>query len=180
MEQKNTSVFYNSLIWGIIIGLVSVIYSVVLYILDLSLNRTLGLLSLLILLAGLVIAILNYRDSVRGGFISFGTAFSFGILVAVFAGVISSIYTYVQMTVIDPGMQDKIIEMASEKYLEKGVPEDQLDTVMEFSKKFMSPVFMTISGIFQSAVLGVVLSLIIAAIFKRNNPEEEIGSDGAV
>jgi hypothetical protein len=180
MEQKNTSVFYNALIWGIIIGLVSVIYSVVLYILDLATDRTLTMLGLIITVAGLVIATLNYRNSVRGGFIPFGAAFSFGILVVLFSGVISSVYSYLQMTIIDPGIQDKMMEMAMEKMAEKGMPEDQIDSMMEMSKKFMNPVVLTVSGLFYIALIGTILSLITAAIFKKDNPEEVIESRDAV
>jgi len=180
MEQKNTSVFYNALIWGIIIGLVFIIYSVVLYILDLTTNRTLGMLSFLILVAGLVIATLNYRNSVRGGYISFGTAFSFGILVAVFAAVISSVYSYIQMTVIDPGIIQKIQDLAMEKMTQKGIPEEQLDSVMEISRKFMSPIVISISALIQTALFGVVFSLIIGAIFKKDNPEEVTVPDDAI
>jgi hypothetical protein len=174
MEQKNTSVFYNALIWGIIIGLVSVIYSVVLYILGQATNNQLGYLGFIILLGGLIVATLNYRNSVRGGYIHFGTAMGFGILVIVFAGIISSVYGYIQMTVIDPGIHEQILEKSMEKAMEKGLPEDQIDAAMDITKKFLSPVVLAITSLIMSAFIGTVLSVITAVIFKKDDPEEVI------
>ena len=171
MEEKNTSVFYNGLIWGVIIGLVSVIYSVLLYVFDQALNRTLGYLSLLILLGGLAYSMYYFRESVREGILSFGTAFGFGVVVVVTAGIIGQIYSYLLFTVIDPGLQDKMLEMAMDKMMEKGVPEDQIDQAMNITKKFMSPVFLAISGLVSTAIMGSILSVISAAIFKREAPE---------
>lgn len=171
MEEKNTSVFYNGLIWGVIIGLVSVIYSVMLYVFDQTLNRSLGYLSFVILLAGLAYSMYYYRENVRDGIMPFGTAFGFGVVVVVTAGIIGQIYFYLQLTVIDPGLQDKMLEMAMDKMMERGVPEDQLDQAMNVTKKFMSPVFMAVSGLIFTAIFGTVLSLISAAIFKRDTPE---------
>lgn len=177
MEQKNTSVFYNALIWGVIIGLLSIIYSVILYVMNQATNNTLGMLGIIILVAGLVIALLNYRNSVLGGYISFGTAFGFCVLVAVFATLISSIYGYIQLTVIDPGLQDKVFETAMEKAMEKGATEDQLNDLEGITRRLMSPGFMMIIGFVQIILASTVLSLIIAAIFKKNGPEELIDLD---
>lgn len=168
MEKKNPSILVNALTWGAIIGLVSIVYSVILYMLNQTFNRALGYAGIIIMIVGLAIAMKSYRDNVLDGILPFGKAFGFGVLIAVIAGVLGSIYTYLLYTVIDPGLQEKLLEFAADKMLESGrVPEAQLDQALEFSKKFMSPVYLTVSGFIFSCMGGAVLSLIMAAIFKK-------------
>ena len=169
MENKNTSVFTNALIWGIIIGLVSIVYSVILYMADQVFNQTLGYLGLLVLVAGLVLAVKSYRDNVLEGEISFGKAFGFGVLISLISGILIAIYSYLLYTVIDPDLQEKMFEMAAERMLEQGVPEGQIDQALEISKRFMNPIITSIGQIFSTTLIGTIISLVVAAIFKKES-----------
>ncbi len=174
MEKKNPSILVNALTWGVIIGLITIVYSVILYMLNQTFNRALGYAGIIILIGGLALAMKSYRDNVLDGILPFGKAFGFGVLVVLFSAVLGSIYTYLLYTVIDPGLQEKLLEFSADKMLESGrVPEAQIDQAMEFSKKFMSPVFLTISGLVSSLLIGTILSLIMAAIFKKEEAEAQ-------
>lgn len=159
----------NALTWGIILGLVSIVYSVILYMVDQVFNQTLGYLSILILIAGLVISVKSYRDNVLEGEITFGKAFGFGVLVALVSAVLGAIYNYLLYTVIDPDLQKKMLEMAAEKMLEQGMPEGQIDQALEITKRFMSPVFTSIIAVFSGTLFGTIISLVVAAIFKKES-----------
>ncbi len=68
MENKNTSIFYNGLVWGVILGFVGIIYNVILYMLDQNLNQNLGYLGIIITVVLLVIVsavtgIMSWRAS---------------------------------------------------------------------------------------------------------------------
>ena len=169
MENKNTSVFMNAFTWGIIIGLVSIVYSVILYMLDQVFNQYLGYISIVILIAGLALAVKGYRDNILEGEISFGKAFGFGVLVSVVAGVLGAIYNYLLYTVIDPDLQQKALEFAAERLLEQGVPESQIEPTMEISKRLMSPVISSIGAVFGTTLFGTIISLVVAAIFKKES-----------
>ena len=169
MENKNTSVFMNALTWGIIIGLVSIVYSVILYMLDQVFNQYLGYVSIVILIAGMVLAVKSYRDNVLEGEIAFGKAIGFGVLVALFSAILGAIYNYLLYTVIDPDLQQKALEFAAEKMLEKVVPESQLDQTMEFTKRFMSPVVTSISAVIGGTIFGTIIALVVGAIFKKES-----------
>lgn len=168
MEKKNTSVLVNALIWGAIIGLVSIVYSVILYMLNQTLNRTLGYFAFVILIAGLAFAMKNYRDNVLDGVLPFGKAFGFGVLVVLVSALIGGIYGYLLYTVIDPDLVGKMMDMSTEQMLERGLTEDQVEQALEVTKRFMTPVFIFISGFVVNLLMGGVLSLIIAAIFKKD------------
>jgi len=171
MEKKNPSILINALNWGLIIGLASIVYSVVLYMLNLSFNQAFGYAGVLIIIAGLAIAMKNYRDNVLGGIMSFGKAFGFGMLIIIVAALLSAIFTYLLFAVIDTGLSERALEFTSEKMLKRGVPEAQLDVILERAAKFQKPLPMAITGFITSVLGGVVLSLIMAAIFKKEEPQ---------
>ena len=52
-------------------------------------------------------------------------------------------------------------------FLEKGLSEEQVDAAIEMSKKFMSPGIMMAISLFSSLIMGAIVSLISAAIFKN-------------
>ena len=167
MENKNTSVLYNGLIWGLIIGFASVIYSVILYMLDQNLNPNLGYAGMLISLVLLIMGIRSFRDKIRGGILPFGPAFSFGLIAFIVSGLIGSIFGYIMWTVIDPDILVKMQDMQMEKMLEKGLPEEAVEQAMGMASKFMKPGIMLAMGFFSSVFMGTIISLIVAAIFKR-------------
>jgi hypothetical protein len=177
MENKNTSVFYNGLVWGAILGLVGIIYNVILYMLDMNLNQAMGYLGFLITIIVLIIAIRSFRDNVRGGVLPFGPAFSFGFVVILVSGVIGIIYAYILWTVIDPDIIGRMKDMQMEKMLEKGLPEEAVDQAMEISGKFTTPLMMTIFGLLSSVFFGTIIALIIAAIFKKDEPEGQVAAE---
>jgi hypothetical protein len=174
MENKNTSVFYNGLVWGAILGFVGIIYNVILYMLDQNLNQTLSYLGILITIVVLIIAIRSFRDNVRGGILPFGPAFSFGFVVILVSGVIGIIYGYILWTVIDPDIITKMKDLQMERLMERGLPEEAIDQAMEISGKFMTPPMLTIIGLLTSLFFGTIVALIVAAIFKKEEPEDQV------
>jgi hypothetical protein len=174
MENKNTSVLYNGLVWGAILGFVGIIYNVILYMLDQSLNQNLSYLGMLITIVVLILGVRSYRDNVMGGVLPFGPAFKFGFVVILVSSVIGIIYAYLLWTVIDPDIIGKMKDMQMEKMLEKGIPEEALDQAMAISGKFMTPLMMTIMGLFFGILTGTIIALIVAAIFKKNEPDDQV------
>lgn len=168
MENKNTSVLYNGLIWGLILGFAGIIYNVILYMLDQNLNQNLGYAGILISLVLLILGIRSFRDNIRGGVLPFGPAFSFGLIAFIVSGIIGSIYGYVLWTVIDPDILVKMQDLQMEKMLEKGLPEEAVEQAMSMTAKFMKPGIMVLTGLFASVFMGAIVSLIVAAIFKRD------------
>ncbi|MBN1251903.1 MAG: DUF4199 domain-containing protein [Bacteroidales bacterium] len=171
MEEKKTNVWKSALNWGLSIGIILVIYSVIMYFLGLSLEKWVGWVSYLIMIAGIIYSTINYRDKELGGYIKYGQALGFGTLVILFAGIISSIYTYFQMTFIDPDMISKILEMTEEQLITQGLPDDQIEMAIEMQKKFMKPGIMVAIAIPSIAFMGFLFSL-ITSIFLKKEPKD--------
>ena len=168
MEKKNASVLYNGLIWGLIIGFAGIIYQVILYMLDQNLNQALGYAGLLITIILLILGIRSFRDTIREGVLPFGPAFGFGMVAIIVSSILGIVYAYVLWTVIDPDIMVKMRDMQIEKrILEKGIPEEAIDQAITLIDKFMKPGIMVALGLASSLFMGTIISLVIAAIFKR-------------
>ncbi len=167
MEQNKISPTNHAIKWGLILGIILIVYSLLLYFLDLTTNRALGWVSFLISIIIVVLGIKSFRDDINNGVISFSKAFGVGILICLFAGIVSSIFTYIQLSLISPELVDKMIELTEEKLLERGISEDMIETQMAISKKFMTPSMMAIMSLIWFVVFGAIVSLIVAAILKK-------------
>ena len=74
------------------------------------------------------------------------------------------------MKFIDSSITDQILKNAEREMEKKGLPDDQIEQAMEYSKMFMSPGIMFVAGVFFTVLIGFILSLIIAAIMKKDKP----------
>ena len=173
--EKKVSVWQATLNSGLILGLALVIYTLLLYFLDQTFNRSLGYISILIIIIGLVLGVKSFRDDARGGIMSYGQGVGAGTIIGLYAGIIGAIFTYLLYTVIDPDLTGKLLIFTEEKIIESGrVPEEMIDTIMEQQKKFMVPWIMSIGVVINYVFFGVVVSL-IACIFlkKEGNPFQQ-------
>ncbi len=67
--------------YGAMLGLVLVVISLLIYILELYENQWISIISTIALIAGIVMGIKKFRDQENGGFISYGSALGYGTLI---------------------------------------------------------------------------------------------------
>ena len=173
--EKKVSVWQATLNSGLILGLALVIYTLLLYFLDQTFNKTLGYISILIIIVGLILGIKAFRDDSRGGLMSYGQGVGAGTIIGLYAGIIGAIFTFLLYKVIDPDLMGKLLTFTEENLVESGrVPEEMIEQTMEIQKKFMTPWIMSVMSIINYVFFGVVVSL-IASIFlkKEGNPFQQ-------
>ena len=167
MENK-PSIFKYSLIYGVILGLALVIYSSLLYVTNLMFVQVLGYLSFVIIIVIMYLGEKAYRDKGLGGSINYGQAFLTGLLIVVFASVISSLFTYLLYTVIDLDLVEKSLKFQEDKMIASGKYTDQqIEFGMNMARKFTTPNRMLIMGILGSAFFGAIFSLLISIFIKK-------------
>ncbi|SHE74527.1 Protein of unknown function [Mariniphaga anaerophila] len=176
MEQKPVSLWKSSLTYGIYLGLISILLSVIIYItgliekLGLMGTALIGIASLVLTFVFLLIFSKNYRKEM-GGYISFSDAFQFGLLAILFSVILSTVYNYIFHTLIDPEYTKNIMMVMQQKtitYMENaGVPETQIDKAIEKFEDLPSLWDTLRQGIVSGLISGVILSLITAAIVKK-------------
>jgi hypothetical protein len=170
MENK-VSVWKANLNSGIIMGLAGIVYSLILYFLDQTLNRNLGYIWFVAIIVLLFFFIKAYRDNYLKGFITYGQSVGAGVVIMLYYAIISAIFGFILYKFIDPGLIDKLIAMTEETMLERGLPEAAIEQGMKVQKKLMTPGIMNAIGIFNNVLIGTILSLIISIFTrKEGNP----------
>ncbi|UXE66948.1 MAG: DUF4199 domain-containing protein [Chryseotalea sp. WA131a] len=182
MEKTTTnesSLFQHAIKWGAIFGGASIALTILLYAIDYALLADWKMLLLLFVFLGLVIfSGINYRSQI-GGFLPYGKAFLHGFTVFAILGVVSTLFTVVLYTVIDPELPTKLVDVSIEnaqKMMESfKMPEDQIDKALEDAKKRSVDQF-SVVGLFKGYAFGLILyailSLISAIFVKKNQPVE--------
>ncbi len=173
MENQNGSVKKVAMQYGLILGLASVMLSVIVYVMGQTYEQPSwqGVLGFVLMLACVVYAIKVFKTD-NGGFLSLGEAIKVGLAVALIAGLISVAYNLVFSTVIEPDFTANILEKAQSDMIEQN-PEmsgEALEMAMGITEKMTSPVVLAAMGIIGSLFLGFIVSLISGLIMKVNKP----------
>jgi hypothetical protein len=170
MEEK-VNIWKANLTSGLILALTGIAFTLVLYFLDLSLNKTVGYILVPIQLVLLYFLLKSYRDNYMHGQITYGQAVGAGVVIFVYYAIIMAVFTYLLWTVIDPGLVKKSMAIAEEGMAKKGLPQASIDAGMAFTAKIMKPSIMSIFTIIGSMFFGVIYTLLVSIFIKKEgNP----------
>jgi len=172
MENQNVSPWKANLNWGLILGFVTVIYTAILYFANQMFNQSLGYLSILIMIVILFFGIKAYRDQYKGGYMKYGQAVGAGVIISLYASILSAIFTIVLYKLIDPDLINKLYAFTEQRILDRGTPEEQLEIAMQFSKVFLNPYIMAGMAIVNGLFVGLIISLIEAIFLKKEGAPE--------
>ncbi|MFY8110225.1 MAG: DUF4199 domain-containing protein [Bacteroidia bacterium] len=157
--------------FSIIYALANIGMALVLYILEvMDKSWMITILSLAVNTAILFFAMKSRKNDTLAGFMTFGQGFGTGMLIMIFGGLITAVYTFVFYSFIDPDFINKMLEISRTEMLKKDMSDEQIEQALEMSKKFMSPIMMTIFAYLGSLFFGLIISLVLAAVNKRENP----------
>lgn len=155
--------------YGTYYGLAGVVSFMIFYFMGTDIqSRVPQYVGYLIMVLFIVLGIKAYRDEDLGGYISYGKSLGTGTLIALFGGIISGAFTVVFFTWIAPDMMDNIIAASQEKMLEDGMDEKSMEMALEYTRKFMTPIWLFIFSILGSAFMGLLFSLIISVFMKKD------------
>lgn len=181
MKEKSTSILKGALIPGVILGVILIIISLISYIFDLITTgiyagTVVSLITFIIRILILAIFTTKYRKEILGGFMKYGKALVFGIIIGVYASFIISAYTFVFNTAIDPDYTEtvtkKVQEMTIENLYEKGMPDEMTDKMVEAFEKqeTPSPLKATLLAV-GTGILYSVLASLLSSIFAKKNED---------
>lgn len=171
MEEKVKAPFWKpALIYGAILGFVSVFLSLIFYFIGLNMQSWTQWVIMGVNLILLVYLMLHYRREYLGGFARFGQIF---LMVLVASGVVSTIitvlYQYLLFTVIDPGLLEQARIMAEDRIMNNSrIPESMYDDLLERIAKTTTVSYMTRMGLIVGPILSAVIGLIVAAFIKKD------------
>jgi Protein of unknown function (DUF4199) len=166
--RKNApSVMAVALKFGLIMGLVSIVISVITVVTGGNPLESdwKGWVSILLSIGILVLAHKNFKDS-GDGYMSYGQGLGIGFIAFMVSIVIGFIFMMIYMNFVDTGLMEDLMRKTQEKMESQGQNEEAIEMAISWTKKLFW-VFYFIGG----ALIALVVSLIVAAITQKKNPE---------
>lgn len=170
--MENTQVSTKKIIvnYGLLLGIVSVVFGVILYVTDgyMDQNWVHSLIGFIILIGGIVFGIKAYKTA-NGGFLTLGEGLKVGIGIALIGGLISVIWTLLLMQVIEPDMMEKMAEISREKMQEQypDFTQEQLDQSAAMAEKFSSPFIISAFSLLFNLFFGFIFSLVASLVMQK-------------
>jgi hypothetical protein len=174
METK-TSPSKFALPYGAIFGAIMVLQFVVSYSLDIdpvsnkSVGIVINLLNYIVLPVGFILtAGTTYKKQINLGFISLGEAIKIGIIIMLIGAIIYSVF-YAVFVNIEPEFIEKTMQLTRSVMVNENpsLTTEQIDMALDIQKKFMQPQLMAPIAIAMYSFIGLIYSLIIGAIIKK-------------
>jgi hypothetical protein len=169
-QTKRTSLAAASFTYGLLTAIGLILITLLTYLFNLTEITWLSYLTYVILLAGIILGTIKFRDDDSGGFITYGRALGFGTIVSLFSALISGIFLYVFYTFIAPDAFEQLRILAEQNIIKANpeITDQQLDLAMRMT----TPLMILISSLFSITFIGFVFSLATSAFLKKNDPLE--------
>lgn len=167
MENQSNSVNHMAMSYGLYMGLALILNSVIFYVMGSPFSQISSYISWAIIIAGIALAMRTYRDNNPEAGVTYGRALRLGTLQSLFASLILAFFTFVLFQLVDKTLIDKFFSFMEGQLLSKGTPENQIDTIMSFYKKIMTPLSFSLGQILTVTFMGFIFSLILAIFFKK-------------
>ncbi len=169
MENKPVSVWKGTINPALMLGFVLIIYTLILYFLDKTFDRSivLGIIGFAISIVGYAFGIRSFRNDSRGGILTYGQGVGAGTVIGLYVGIIVAVFGIILYNLIDPELIEKFFISQEEAMIQQGkIPESLIEQQMNLLKKIVTPVSLPLFGIFNYVFTGVIISL-VASIFLR-------------
>ena len=173
MEEKSVTPLKNAMHYGAVVGLILIIVSVLFYILGKSDSGIQTWIAYAVLVAGIIIGTQNYRDNLLGGYVTYSQCLSSGTLITFFTAIITSFYTYIFFTFIDASLIDIILEKQMIAMEDQGMDDADIEMAMMYTRKFMTPLWMSILSLLSYTFMGFIFSLLTSVFLKRKDDSFE-------
>ena len=170
MENTRVSVWKGTLNAGIFTSLLMVLYSLLLYFLDQSLNKVLPSLGFLIFIVGLYLGIRSFRDTGRGGFLSYGQVLGAGTVMSLYVAIITAVFTYLFYAVIDPDLIVKMKDIQREILMRRGISDEQIERSLKIVAWTKTPWALAAFSLVGTVFWGFIITL-VEGIFLKREPE---------
>lgn len=169
-ETSQPTVKSTAIKWGLINGLISIIFFVIVDFAGMAGNQSLSWIGLVIFVILLFLAQKEFKNE-GDGYMSFGQGLGIGTLIALISSLISSVFTFVYVSFINTNMIDAIREKSIADMEEAGRSQAEIDQAMPFVEMFTSPAAMLIMGILMGVFFGFIASLLVTIFTKNQDPE---------
>ena len=173
MENKNPSIKTSIINYGAILGLISVVFQLMLFFLDMHYKNdsSAGFVALLISMSVIIYSFIDFKKY-NEGYISLSEALKIGLGASLVSALINIIYTQLLINFLDPETMQKSLELSMDTMRAQNpeIPQEALDTARSIQKKMSSPLIFSAFQIIFSLFFGFIISLIGGLIVKKSRP----------
>ena len=162
--------------YGAVLGLILILIALLSWVLGVEEQESIvpSIINNIVIIGFLYYSILQFRDKINNGFISYSESLKLGTTVAFFSSVIMAFYTFIYISYLNPDMLANIMYMTEQAVLESNpeISEEELDLALEMTGNFTQPHWLMIMGVLSGTFMGFFYSAIISFFVKNNDPNK--------
>ena len=172
MENQTTSSKSIMINHGVILGVISILISVIVYALGKTYDQhwSVGVIGILAMITIIAMGIKKVKAG-NGGFLTLGEGIKTGLGIALISGIIALVYNYIFMAMIEPEYFTTLAQIQEQKWIDQGLTDEQIEGAKVMMEKMSGPGMSSAIAIAFSLFLGFIISLITGAIMKEAKEE---------
>jgi hypothetical protein len=158
--------------YGLMMAVLSIAYFLIFNMLGVDVSQGPGSWGRLVYCVALIFLAHKYFKENGDGFMSYGQGVGISFWMSLVSSVISSIFTYIYVTLIDTGFIQQMMDKTRESMEEKGnLSDEQIQQAMDMTAKFMTPGMMVTFGIIFGVIIVVIVGLVVTIFTQKKSPE---------
>jgi ABC-type phosphate transport system permease subunit len=167
LDFTKPSAGQSALYYGLLLGIALIVVHLILYLLDFQKERAASVVTIIVTVAGMAMAAMDYRNKKWKGYITYGKAVKIAFLTIMFASIISAAYMFIYHSAINPAdIQENKLNAVQEIY-NMGMDPAQEEQALKFQDVIHTPIAYSFISIFFSLIIGIVIALLIAIFIKK-------------
>lgn len=167
MEEKSPSAGQSALFYGLLLGVAMIVVHLILYLANIQKETSGIVVSFIVMIAGVVLASLDYRNKKLKGFISYGKAVKIGFLTMLFAAFIVAPYTFVYHGYINTNdILEAKIEATQDIY-NMGMESEQEEQWIKIQEFVHTPLVYAGGALLTYPFFGIIIALITSIFIKK-------------
>ncbi|KZS38618.1 hypothetical protein AWE51_13550 [Aquimarina aggregata] len=174
MEGSNVSIKKYILKFGVILGITSVLYNIIIYLTGniISGKWFLPLISAIILISVIISGIYSYKLA-NNSFLKLSNSIKIGLGVSLLGGLIVVIWKIFLFNIIEPDMMGQALSTRQEQIITSNpnISQEKLNQSMAVAEKLNSLYIKVLYSLIETLILGFLITLIGGIIMrKQRNP----------
>ena len=170
MEENQPKPSSTAWTYGLIIGGVSIMFSLMLYFADLLYDQSklIQYFPLMLLFIGVVLGVIQFKK-LNQGFLQLGQAVKLGAGLALIFALVSLLYLLFQIQFLEPEFIDKTLDIQKQIAIaDNPKAEDLIEKQFEMQKEYAWVLYPV--GIILNVIAGLFFGLITGLIMKKQKP----------
>lgn len=173
MEENQPQTGKFALNYGIILGVLTIIFAVMLYSagLEHEQNITLFIVNLSIMTGVILFGIYKFREA-NGNLLTISEAIKVGIGIALVGTILGVIYQMIFINFIEPNFMVEMMEAQKMEMIAQNpkMTQEEIDSAVAMMEKFSGPYLSAAISLIGGLFIGLIISFIGGLILKKSEP----------